>query len=184
MNWDKVKNIIGNTAPLLGGLIGGPAGAGVGTLISHALGVENTPDAIERELVNNPDALLKLKQLEYNNKEKLETLYIEADTQRLKIVNETYQTELKQEDKYVKRARPTFIYALIITWFMTWYAIVYTILTDVAKAPEIITALVGTTALWGIALAVVGVTVHNRSKDKQLLAGFQPKTLIEQIRGK
>ena len=62
--WDNIKNIIGASAPVLGTLIGGPAGTAVGTLISKTLGVDNTPEAIELALRNNPDALLRIKELE------------------------------------------------------------------------------------------------------------------------
>ena len=62
--WDKIKELIGDSAPVVGGLLGGPAGAAVGGLISKALGVENNASAIEKELINNPDAFLKLKELE------------------------------------------------------------------------------------------------------------------------
>ena len=62
--WNTVKSLLGGAAPLVGGLLGGPAGASVGSLIASALGVEDTPEAIATELKNNPDALLKIKQLE------------------------------------------------------------------------------------------------------------------------
>ena len=62
--WDNIKKIIGASAPVLGTLIGGPAGTAVGTLISKTLGVDNTPEAIELALRNNPDALLRIKELE------------------------------------------------------------------------------------------------------------------------
>jgi len=82
MNWDDIKQLIGSSAPLIGGLIGGPAGAGIGTLISSTLGVDNSAEAIHKELTNNPEALLKIKSLEFSHKEKLEAMYLEADTQR------------------------------------------------------------------------------------------------------
>ena len=62
--WDKIKELIGDSAPVVGGLLGGPAGAAVGGLISKALGVENNASEIEKELIDNPDAFLKLKELE------------------------------------------------------------------------------------------------------------------------
>ena len=40
--WDKVKSLIGSSAPLIGTLIGGPVGTAVGGLVSSALGVDNT----------------------------------------------------------------------------------------------------------------------------------------------
>lgn len=62
--WDKIKELIGDSAPIVGGLLGGPAGAAVGGLLSKALGVENSASAIEKELIGNPDAILKLRELE------------------------------------------------------------------------------------------------------------------------
>lgn len=62
--WDKIKELIGDSAPVVGGLLGGPAGAAVGGLISKALGVENNASAIENALVNNPEALIKIRELE------------------------------------------------------------------------------------------------------------------------
>ena len=62
--WDKIKEIIGNIAPIAGTLLGGSAGNAVGELIAKTLGVENTPEAIEKALIDNPDAYIKLKELE------------------------------------------------------------------------------------------------------------------------
>ena len=62
--WDKVIELIGSAAPVVGTMIGGPAGTAVGGLIAKALDVDNTPDAIEDALRNNPDALVKIKELE------------------------------------------------------------------------------------------------------------------------
>ena len=56
--WDNIKELIGTSAPVIGTLLGGPAGGAVGGLISKVLGVDNTPEAIELALMNNPDALL------------------------------------------------------------------------------------------------------------------------------
>lgn len=184
MSWDKIKEVLGSSAPLIGGLIGGPAGAGIGAIISKSLGTDESPEAIYKELTTNPDALYKIKELELTHKKDLEKMYLDADTQKLKEVNKTYQEELKQESKYVKFWRPTFGYALILTWVLTWFGVVYIIITDVQNAPLVINALVGATTLWSVALAVLGISVHTRSKDKHLMAGFQPKTIIEQLKGK
>ncbi|HDY7473474.1 hypothetical protein [Vibrio vulnificus] len=75
--WDKVKSLIGGAAPLVGSLVGGPAGASVGALIAETLGVENSAEAIEAELVRNPDALVKIKQMESEERVALRRLALE-----------------------------------------------------------------------------------------------------------
>ena len=46
MDWKGIAPTISKSAPLLGAIIGGPAGAQVGTLISGILGTSNEPDAV------------------------------------------------------------------------------------------------------------------------------------------
>lgn len=67
MKWGDLKEIIGAAAPIVGTALGGPAGAAVGSLVSSALGVENNPQAVAKAIENDPEAHLKLKQLELDN---------------------------------------------------------------------------------------------------------------------
>jgi hypothetical protein len=43
MNWSKVGDIAGKALPVLGTVLGGPAGGTVGAMIAGALGVEDDP---------------------------------------------------------------------------------------------------------------------------------------------
>lgn len=92
MSWDSIKNAVGKIAPIAGTLLGGPAGAAVGRLISSALGVENTPEAVAAAL-GNPDAVIKLRELESNERQhflqmQLSTLQAElADTQNARAAH-------------------------------------------------------------------------------------------------
>jgi hypothetical protein len=83
-------------------------------------------------------------------------------------INQTFRTEVASEDAYVRRWRPTFGYAMAATWTATMGAIAWAIVTEPAQAPTIITALVNTSPIWGVALAVLGVSVVKRSHDKTL----------------
>ena len=76
--WNRIKNMMGSAAPLIGTLIGGPAGGLVGGMVASVLGVENTPQAIEQELKNNPDALVKLKALESEERIKFKALALQS----------------------------------------------------------------------------------------------------------
>lgn len=71
MNWSDVTGFIGKAAPLLGGVLGGPAGATVGSMVASALGVEDSPEAVARAIKSDPDAMLKLKKLESDEAENL-----------------------------------------------------------------------------------------------------------------
>jgi hypothetical protein len=83
MNWEKIKALggkIASAAPLLGSLLG-PGGTATGTaikLIASALGVEDTPEAIEAAITANPESLLKLKELELNHEVQLRQLSLDA----------------------------------------------------------------------------------------------------------
>ena len=81
--WDNIKELIGTSAPVIGTLLGGQAGGAVGGLISKVLGVDNTPEAIELALMNNPDALLKIKELETSKQ--LAILQAELEQKRIDV---------------------------------------------------------------------------------------------------
>ena len=80
MNWNDIAGAVGKAAPLLGMLIGGPAGGAVGSLIANALGTANTPDAIHAAIATDPQAALKLATFEADNALKLQAMvYAHAD---------------------------------------------------------------------------------------------------------
>lgn len=78
MDWKDIAAKVTSAAPLVGSLFG-PTGTIIGAgikLLASALGVEPTEEAVYNELKTNPDALLKLKELEANNRIELERLSI------------------------------------------------------------------------------------------------------------
>ena len=72
--WKDVGRIAGAAAPLVGTLLGGPAGTALGGLLAAALGTENTPDAVHAAISADPGAALKLAEFESDNKIKLQAL--------------------------------------------------------------------------------------------------------------
>jgi uncharacterized membrane protein len=104
MEWKDIATSIGKFAPLLGTVVGGPAGAAVGALISATLGTDNDPSAVQQALVSNPDVALKLAQLESDQRVQLQTLAVtaeqnrlQAETSQLGAVNTTMQSEAVSE---------------------------------------------------------------------------------------
>ena len=65
-------------APTVGTLLGGPAGAAVGALVSTALGTNNDPDSVNAALAADPNLVYKLKELQENNSAELQKLMITA----------------------------------------------------------------------------------------------------------
>lgn len=104
MNWKDLASVVGSSAPVLGGLLGGPAGGAIGSIISSVLGTGNTPDEVAVALASNPDAAVKLKQIEKERQVELQTLLVQAeanrlaaDTQVIVAVNATMQAETVSE---------------------------------------------------------------------------------------
>jgi len=75
--WDSIKDTVAKVAPVAGSLLGGPAGGAVGGLIASALGVDNDPDKVAAAINADPQAALKLKQVEMQ----LEQTRLEARAQ-------------------------------------------------------------------------------------------------------
>ena len=69
------KSVVGTVAPVLGTALGGPFGGLAGKMIQDALGVDNE-DAMVQELQANPDALVKLKEVELSFKARMKELGI------------------------------------------------------------------------------------------------------------
>lgn len=77
MNWSDLGKKVADFAPLLGSALG-PVGAGVGALISSEFGTENTPDAINSFITGNPEAQVKLREIELTHKSQLQKIKLET----------------------------------------------------------------------------------------------------------
>jgi hypothetical protein len=104
MDWKDLTKTVAGAAPLLGTLLGGPAGGAVGSLIASVLGVNATPDDVGQALAINPDAAVKLKELESTRQVMLQQLVVQAEQNRLQAesaelasVNATMQAETRAE---------------------------------------------------------------------------------------
>lgn len=98
MNWSDIGKFIGGAAPVVGTLLGGPAGAAVGALVSQALGTTNDPDAVNAALANNPDAMVKIQELQTNAKVQLQQLAVTLETTRIQAEGAQYVAEAADRD--------------------------------------------------------------------------------------
>ncbi len=113
IDWKAVGNTAGKFAPMLGALLGGPAGASVGAMIASALGTGNTPMEVQQALVTNPDAAVKLKEIESTRQVSLQALMVDsakaelaAATANASDINKTMQAEAASEHWQTYSWRP------------------------------------------------------------------------------
>jgi hypothetical protein len=104
MNWSDIGNIVGKAAPVVGTLLGGPAGAAVGALVASALNVDADPDMVGAVLAGNPDALVKVQELQVNAKVQLQQLAVTAENNRLQAEAAQYAAEAADRDSARKLA--------------------------------------------------------------------------------
>lgn len=108
--WDKIKGYVGPVAPMIGTLVAGPAGGTVGTMIASALGVEDKPEAILDHLEKNPDAVLKIKELELTHRTKFQELMLKQEETR----TERHKADMMSDSWLSKNIRPMTLIAVTV----------------------------------------------------------------------
>jgi hypothetical protein len=93
LDWKDISGTVGKFAPMLGGLLGGPAGAAIGSVVASALGTGSTPDEVSQALTTNPDAAVKLRQIEADRTVKLQELV----TQQALAALQAHTAELQSD---------------------------------------------------------------------------------------
>lgn len=124
---------------------------------------------------------ISLDELREANRHVEKSLEIEAgmDDKTLQTIHQTIREELNSGDRFVRFWRPAFGYSVALAWLLNMFTICFVVLADNPRAPEIITALVETTSLWGIALGVLGISVVKSGQEKVRLPGAAGKILTK-----
>lgn len=176
MEWKDVAGTVAKAAPLLGTLIGGPAAPAIGALIASVLGTESTPSAVSRALATNPDAAVKLAQIESDQKVKLQELAtdqakaeIVSATQAASDVNKTMQAEAASEHWPTYGWRPAIGFSVaiavllsVLTVFAAYgAAILYNRAEGLAQLPGILAAIAG---IIGVVSPILGIASWYRGK--------------------
>lgn len=187
LDWSVIGDKLITTLPILGAALGGPLGGAAGKVVSEILGVENNPEAVMTAL-GDPQAIITLKQAQIESDKQITLAYVAAETRRLEIVNKTIRNEANSFDWFVRRWRPFYGYCLAVTWTIQMIMITYYIgdaLTDTnVKFAEAVAPLVSVftiiAGMWTVALTVLGVSVHSRTKDKQISI---PQRIKDYVKG-
>ena len=155
---DQIKNYFTeNGLGLLGSVAASVATGNPAPLIAKVastLGTDPTEEAVANELSkNNPETLLKLKQLESDERVELERMRLENLTAQISAVNETMRTEANAEHWATYTWRPfigfQFGFYIMAQWVLPLFKYV---------APTIDPTLVTATG------AILGVTAWHRGQ--------------------
>ena len=93
MDWKDLASTVAKSAPALGAALGGPAGAAVGGLIAAAFSVDRSAQAVAEAVANDPEAAVKLREVELRHAEVLAELMTQrhlgemADTQHARATH-------------------------------------------------------------------------------------------------
>ena len=161
MNFKKIGKTIGKIAPLLGTALGGPGGAVVGSMVSAALGVDDNPSAIAKALSTDPQAAVKLQELQNKNEEKLHEIALGK-----------LQAELSDKASARENHKHSLMPAIIcvaLTFMVAIGAYLLFTITIPAGNKEISYLLFGSLLTkWGDSIAYwVGTTRSSAEKDKR-----------------
>jgi len=189
MNLEQLGHQVADYAPLLGAALAGGAGKAVGSIVAQAFGSSSDPGEISQAIAQDPQAAIKLRQIEADNRATLTRLHLEAETARQAEVNKTMRAELAAEDSYRGRWRPTFGYVMAGSFGLQVIANVAAVVAAAfvhpAEAGKILGAVAdlaaAQTTIWGVALSVLGVQAYRRSGDKRAAMGIPQPTLLERI---
>lgn len=185
MDWKEIAGTVAKSAPMLGGLLGGPPGAAigaVGAMIASALGVGSSPEEVSQALLTNPDAAVKLKQIEKDRQVELQQLVtaqavaeIQLMQQGTSDVNKTMQAEAAAEHWPTYGWRPAigFAVALAVLFSVLTVAMAYGAVLFYGKSeglqhlPGILAALAGIIA---VVSPILGIASWYRGKMQADLA--------------
>jgi hypothetical protein len=95
MDWKDIgRSLVSQGVPLLGGLLGGPAGAVAGKLVAGLFGADpENPEEVMNAIQGDPNAMVKLRELENNHKQKLQELQLEETKAFLSDVDSARKRE-------------------------------------------------------------------------------------------
>lgn len=188
MEWKNIAGLVGKSAPLLGGILGGPVGAGIGGLLASALGVEATPDAVQKAIASDPAAAAKLAEVESNNRVALQALAIDQSKAELQAqveasgkVNDTIQSEGKAEHWPTYSWRPFIgfcvggnVLASSVLVVVVYFGVVFgspTAAQGMSSLPGVLGALA---AINATVLPILGIASWFRGKAQEAQANMTP----------
>ena len=162
MDWKGVGNaVIKAGAPLLGGALFGPAGSVIASIISGKFGVspESTPDQVLTAIKSDPDAALKLREIETTHVERLQAL----ENERLRIETADVQSARNVHQHHWMPSVLTL--SLMVMFACAFNALLFMVLPDGNR--DMVNFMLGQLSGWlsGAVVYWVGSTRASANKD-------------------
>jgi hypothetical protein len=163
-------------APILGGVVGGPAGAAILPVIVNSIGQmlglpeDATAEDVETAIVTNPQGAQAAQQAE----QQIGKTAMEIEAAMMETVNQTARLELQSDSWFVRHARPFNIW--VIGMVTLGFGLCFVVATGYAvfyKDVAALNILLVNAGVLGVLLApcaaVAGLSAWGRTKEK--LAG-------------
>lgn len=113
--------------------------------------------------------------------ERMDELSSAERSRILSEVNQSLRVEVASPDMYVRRMRPTFGYLMALTWSAQMLALAYVIVFDTSQASTVLNAVESLSAMWAVALSVLGIYVYKRSEEKKMDITSKPYPVAPHI---
>lgn len=186
ISWSDVGNLLTKAAPIAAGILTGGSSTAitaVAGLIASELGCDPSPAAIQAAVQADPQAPLKLAELELNHRRDMQALAIQArsnelaaETARLGKINDTMQTESQSDKWWVSGWRPywgfisgtAFAFVAALVCWLGFNAVSSGNQEAMRMVPDLVSAMA---LLFGIPGAILGVASWHRGKEKRFRAG-------------
>lgn len=169
MDWSDLGKKVAGYADEIGGLLG-PGGAVVGEFIASTFGIENDPDKIAQAIESDPDAALKLKELQQNHKAEMTRLamqeksrQLESETAQLAEVNKTMRAEIRNDVKW----RVAFGYMMTMAVGLIVAGFVYLLVAKTSALADAAQGIQAIVPILQVALGVLGITAYNTHTERK-----------------
>ncbi len=85
MDFTDLSHTVTKYAPLLGGALSGPFGMAIGNIIASVFGSEaNKPETLQNLIITDPEAAIKLRQIESEHQLELRRMILQAAQENMK----------------------------------------------------------------------------------------------------
>ncbi len=175
MNWSDIAETVGEAAPMVGSAIYGQAGGAVGGMVAKALGVEETPEAVNQAMKDDPEAAAKVKKIEAD----LEQARIEARTERQSQVNKTMRAELDSDSTLKAGWRGAAGWTFVLSCLGVMASIVWSMFQPGSdKAALLNNAMM----VFGIMATVLGIDINRVGKERMAAKGVNTGGFMDAIK--